>query len=99
MWEAKTLLRNTSYGISEDFPKPIATNRRKLYPIFSEAKNIAEGPGIIKMRQIEHKRFDTVSTIDRLQGKVHHNNFNERSNKDTLVFGGALSEYHGKNIQ
>ena len=36
----------------------------------------------------------TVSTIDRLQGKLHHNNFNERSNKDTLVFGGVLSEYH-----
>ena len=35
---AKTLLRNTSYGICEDFPKPIATNRRKLYPIFSQAK-------------------------------------------------------------
>ena len=26
-------------------------------------------------------------------GKLHHNNFNERSNKDTLVFGGVFSEY------
>ena len=37
VWAAKILLRNTSYGIREDFPKPIATNRRKLYPIFSQA--------------------------------------------------------------
>ena len=35
-----------------------------------------------------------VSTIDRLQGKLHYNNFTERSIKDTLVFGGVLSEYH-----
>ena len=43
VWAANKLLQNTSYGISEDFPKPIATNRRKLYPIFSKSKNIAEG--------------------------------------------------------
>ena len=41
-WRIKTQCGQPKhcYGISEDSPKPIATNRRKLYPIFSEAKKI-----------------------------------------------------------
>ena len=74
VWAAKTLLRNTSYGISEDFPKPIATHQRKLYPIFSQAKKkLPKGQASLKGDRLNiDGLIYTISTIDRLQGKLHH---------------------------
>ena len=85
---AKTLLRNTSYGISNKSTKTL--------PHFQPGKKkLPKGQASLKGDILNiNGLIYTLSTIYRLQGKLHHNNFNERSNKDTLVFGGVLSEYH-----
>jgi hypothetical protein len=57
-------LRNTPYGIRQQFPKEIEDNRRKLYPIQKEAKR--QGKHVVLVRDrlyIEYKKVLNSSSV------------------------------------
>ena len=95
VWSRKSELSgDKSFGISEDFPREIASNRRKLYPIFHRAKRSKQNVSLKGDRLIISGTTYTVSTLGKLEGDLHPRSFSEVSNAKVLAFGGILSEWH-----
>ena len=95
VWGQKsTLAGDSKFGISEDFPRDIAYQRRKLFPIFHAAKRANKYVTLKGDKlTIEGKTFTTKS-LGELEGGLHPRNFCEKSSDDVLVFGGIYSEWH-----
>lgn len=96
VWGAQSKLKMTKYGMNEDFPREVANNRRKLYPIFNQARRVLPKRNVsLKGDKLNiNGMIYTVSSLGRLQGVLHTSKFNEKSNDEVLVFGGVLSDYH-----
>ena len=89
------LPRNGNFFLSEDYPKSVVFNRKKLRPIFNRArKSIGKREVSLKNDQliISGKQY-SVANLMELEGDLHPRSFSRRTNADMLVFGGALSEY------
>ena len=98
VWLRKPAIKDRNLNICEDFPKSIAYNRRKLFPVFSKARKITgmeKSSVSIKgdVLFIRGKRY-TVDNLDELDGELSMKKFNERSNDATIVIGGMYSDFH-----
>ena len=96
VWAKKTSITDKFVRIEEDFPKQIAYNRRKLFPVYAKARKTMDkkvvslkGDNLI----INGKPY-TVDTLDQLSGELSMETFCQRSNDKVLVVGGIFSNYH-----
>ena len=94
----KIRYKDRNLNICEDFPKSIAYNRRKLFPVFSKSRKITgmkKSSVSIKgdVLFIRGKKY-TVDNLDELDGELSMKKFNERSIDATIVIGGMYSEFH-----
>lgn len=96
VWSKKSALYGQKFGMSEDFPRSVASNRRRLFPIFNHARRVLQQKNVSLKgdKLIIAGSPYTVTSLDRLPEKLHPRNFNEKSNETTMVFGGILSEWH-----
>ena len=98
VWLRKSTIKDRNFNNGEDFPKSIAYNRKKLFPVFAKARKL---PGIDKravsikadMLFIRGNKY-TVDTLNELDGELCMQNFNERSNDKTIVIGGMYSDFN-----
>ena len=98
VWLRKSQIRDRNFNIGEDFPKSIAYNRRKLFPVFTKARKLPD----IDKRSVSIKsdvlyirgNKYTVDTLNELTGDLDMKNFNERADANTIVIGGMYSNFH-----
>ena len=92
VWLRKSTIKDRNYNIGEDFPKSIAYNRKKLFPVFAKARKL---PVSIKadMLFIRGNKY-TVDTLNELDGELCMKNFNECSIDKTIVIGGIYSFFN-----
>lgn len=106
IWLLKTKLggQNHSYHMSEDFPNDIAYRRRKLLPIFNRARKSGKYvKGSVSLKAdtlyIDGQQYG-VDNLHLLEGDLNPIKFCEKSNDNTVAFGGLLSDYHhGSNFK
>ena len=95
IWSRKSELNgDRNCGINEDFPRDIAYNRRKLYPIFHRARKSRMSASLKGDKLVLDGTSYTVKTLGDLEGDLHPKCFSERSDGLALAFGGILSEWH-----
>ena len=95
IWSKKhELSGNRQFGINEVFPREVAMNRRKLYIIYHRAKRMNKRVSLKGDKLFLDGTQYTVQTLGLIQDDLHPRNFCEKSNENTLVFGGTLSEWH-----
>ena len=96
VWSKKTAISDKTLNMGEDFPKDIAYNRRKLFPVFSKARKIMDKK-LVSLKadnlMINGKRY-TVNSLNELSGELNMRTFSERSNDKVVVFGGFYSNFH-----
>ena len=104
LYDSRTLVIGNEFGLKrpgfvrlgEDFLKQISYNRRKLFPVFTKAKNTMDKKLVTLKADsliINGKKY-TVDTLDRLKGELSMKHFCERSNDNVLVMGGIYSNFH-----
>ena len=96
VWSKKTSITDKFVRLGEDFPKQISYNRRKLFPVFTKARNTMDKKLVTLKADsliINGKKY-TVDTLDRLTGELSMKHFCERSNDKVLVMGGMYSNFH-----
>ena len=81
--------------MTEDYPKSVAFNRKKMLPIFYHArkwlvkKDVSlKGDVLI----ISGEKY-TTGNLTTLPGDLHPKCFSRKQNNDTIVFGRSLSEF------
>ena len=97
VWLRKSQIRDRNFNTCKDFPKSIAYNRRKLFPVLTKAKKL---PYIDKrsvsiksdVLYIRGNKY-TVDTLNELTGDLDIKNFNERADANTIVIGGMYSNF------
>ena len=96
VWTSKTNISDRTLSIGEDFPKDIAYNRRKLFPVFTKARRVFDKK-VVSLKAdnllINGKRY-TVDNLDELTGELSMKTFSERSNDKVVVVGGIYSNFH-----
>ena len=96
VWSKKTSISDRTLNMGEDFPKGIAYNRRKLFPVFSNARRIMD-KRLVSLKAdnlvINGKKY-TVDSLNELSGELNMRTFSERSNDKVVVFGGLYSNFH-----
>ena len=96
VWSKKTSISDRTLNMGEDFPKEIAYNRRKLFPVFSKARRIMD-KRLVSLKAdnlvINGKKY-TVYYLNELSGELNMRTFSERSNDNVVVFGGLYSNFH-----
>ena len=96
VWSKKSNITDRFIRIGEDFPKDIAYNRRKLFPVFTKARKIMDKK-LVSLKAdnliINGKRY-TVDTLNQLTGDLNMRTFSERSNEKVVVVGGIFSNFH-----
>ena len=96
VWSKKTSISDRTLNVGEDFPKEIAYNRRKLFPVFSKARRIMNKK-LMSLKAdnlvINGKKY-TVDSLNELSGELNMRTFSERSNDKVVVFGGLYSNFH-----
>lgn len=96
VWKNRHKLSKTPYNLHENFCNQTEYDRKKLYPIYRAAKLIPKYSQKITMiadRLVVDSVSYDVNTIGKLPDDIHPKNYTRKSNENTLVFGGALSEY------
>ena len=96
MWSKKSIITDKFVRLGEDFPKQISYNRRKLFPVFTKARNTMDKKLVTLKADnliINGKKY-TVDTLDQLTGELCMKTFSERSNDKVLVMGGIYSNFH-----
>ena len=96
VWSKKTSITDKFVRLGEDFPKQISYNRRKLFPVFTKARNTMDKKLVTLKADsliINGKKY-TVDTLDQLTGELSMKHFCERSNDKVLVMGGMYSNFH-----
>lgn len=93
------LPKKGKYFVSEDYPKAITANRKKMLPIFYRARSTV-GKSQVKLRNdvltitTDNKATNyNVHNISSLSGELNPRCFTRKSSYDVIVFGGSLSEY------
>ena len=96
VWMAKKNINDKTLSINEHFCGDTEFKRRKLYPIYRAAKKKEKYRAKVSLigdtLVLNNQRF-YVETIGDLPDDLHPRTMCERSNKDTLVFGGMYSEF------
>ena len=96
VWAKKSSITDRFVRLGEDFPKQISYNRRKLFPVFTKARNTM-GKKLVTLKAdnliINGKKY-TVDTLGQLTGDLDMRTFSERSNDKVLVMGGMYSNFH-----
>ena len=93
--QLSNLPKNNGFFISEDFPKSVAFNRKKMLPIFNRARRtLGKTETSLKgdVMTISGNRY-TVKNINTLKGDLHPKCFSRKQSNDVVVFGGSFSEY------
>ena len=96
VWKNRRVIpQNRNFSLSEDFPKSIVYNRKKLLPVFTKAMRILgkRDVSLSKDRLTVSGEHYSVKSLNNLKGEPNVPSFTRREDKDTLVFGGILSEY------
>ena len=96
VWAKKSNITDKFVRLGEDFPKDIAYNRRKLFPVFTKARKSLDKKLVTLKADnliISGKRY-TVNSLDQLTGDLCVKTFCERSNDKVLVVGGIFSNFH-----
>ena len=93
--QMKMIPKNGGFHISEDFPKSIYFNRRKMLPIFLHArKTLGKQATSLKNDTLTVPGVKyTTKNLNDLPGDLSPRSFSRRANDSMLVFGGSLSEY------
>ena len=87
--------KNSGFFISEDFPKSVSFNRKKMLPIFHKArKSLGKSETSLKgdVLTISGSRY-TTKNINTLKGDLHPKCFSRKNSADVVVFGGSFSEF------
>ena len=91
----KQIPKNKGFFFSEDFPKSVTFRRKKLLPVFYQARKVL-GKKDTSLKgdvlTISGEKY-TTRNLDTLRGDLHPKTLSRKQNNDTLVFGGSLSEY------
>lgn len=87
--------RDKHIFITENYPKDVSANRKKLLPIFHRARNTVGKRQVSLKNDVLKVSGDvfTVNNINCLPGELNPRCFTRKSGYDTLVFGGSLSEF------
>ena len=97
MWQKRSTLKNTKYSLNENFSRDAEFRRRKLYPIFHAARGMEEYRNKVFLTgdvlTVNGNRYP-VDKLDDLPANLHPSNFTSRSDENTHVFGGILSEFN-----
>lgn len=98
VWSQRGELANSGLIMSENFSGDTEYTRKKIYPIYRAARNMPQYNKKVSMVEdtliLNNKRF-TVNNLDDLPEELLPKNHCYRSDDNTLVFGGTLSEYCG----
>ena len=93
--QLKHIPKNKGYFMTEDYPKSVAFNRKKMLPIFYHArKSLGKKDVSLKgdVLIISGEKY-TTGNLTTLPGDLHLKCFSRKQNDDTIVFGGSLSEF------
>lgn len=96
VWAQRHQLANTTYSLSENFCGQTEFNRKKLYPIYRAAKVLpaySRKTTMVADRLILDSKSYDIDTIDQLPEAIHPRNYARKTDANTIVFGGVLSEY------
>ena len=96
VWAKKSSITDSFVRLGEDFLKQISYNRRKLFPVFTKARNTIDKKLVALKADnlITNGKKYTVDTLDQLTGDLNMRPFSERSNDKVLVMGGMYSNFH-----
>ena len=91
----RVIPKNSNFSLSEDFSKSIVYNRKKLLPVYTKSRRILgkRDVSLSKDRLTVSGEHYSVKSLNNLKGELNVRSFTRREDKDTLVFGGILSEY------
>ena len=96
VWRKRSLLRNKSVSLHENFATEVEFRRRLLYPILSSAKKSGKYERCYlngDVLKINGKDF-TVDNLCDLPKDLHPSTFGVKENDQWIVFGGIHSPYH-----
>lgn len=90
----KDLPPRGQYYMSEDYPRSVLFNRKKLLPIFNRARKSLGKHEVSLKGDILRISKDTynVNNLHQLKGDLNPRSFTRKSNENMLVFGGCYSE-------
>ena len=95
VWSKKTSISDRTLNMGEDFPKEIAYNRRKLFPVFSKARRIMD-KRLVSLKAnnlvINGKKY-TVDSLNKLSGELNMRTFSERSNDKVVVLVACIATF------
>ena len=99
VWDARFELRHTGLHvyIDEDFPEEIEKRRKMLYPVFKQARSIPKYRGRCSLVADSiriHDKYYTIETLNKLPRDIHPETLSERTDGETLCFGGILSTHN-----
>ena len=89
--QLKHIPKNKGYFMTEDYPKSVAFNRKKMLPIFYHArKSLGKKDVSLKgdVLIISGEKY-TTGNLTTLPGDLHLKCFSRKQNDDTIVFGGS----------
>lgn len=96
VWGKRHLLAKSKYSLNENFCASTEFNRKKLYPVYSALKKLPDYQKKITMVKddliIDGDRYN-VDNLQDLPAHIHPKNYTRKTNENTLVFGGVLSEF------
>ena len=96
VWRKRSLLRNKSVSLHENFATEVEFRRRLLYPILSSAKKSGKyercylNGDVLKINGKDY----TVDNLCDLPKDLHPSTFGVKENDQWIVFGGIHSPYH-----
>lgn len=91
----RVLPKKSKFYLSEDFPKSVIHNRKKLLPIFMHARTKHNKRDVSLKKDTLNicGNMYTVKNISSLKDDLNPMRFSRKSNDESLVFGGSLSEF------
>ena len=96
VWNRRQNLNDKTFSMNENFCADTDFKRRKLYPIYREAKKMDKYRSSVSLHEdtlLINSRSYNVDTLADLPIDLHPNNMCEKSDEKCLVFGGLYSEF------
>ena len=88
VWDERAKLRNTKFYMSENYPRNVGYNRRKLQLIYSFAKKMEHYEKCVSLKSdgliIDRKTY-TVNNIESLPEDIHLKNLCTKNNEHAIV--------------
>ena len=90
-------LMGSKFSISQHYTSDVEYNRRKLYPVFKEAKKVLKDDNLkITLKEDKltvGKNIYNVDTLESLPDNIHPRRLASRTSDNVLLFGGMYSEF------